>query len=396
MSYFSLSGLWNVICMISIWTIHIYLYSVNFKIFYQDQQKKNNSFYDYFSSKSLLNIQTAWKSLIPLIGYPFAALCFTSFYLSWLGIPFISSMNQITTTTSANNENKNNTKVTMIQYSIFLLSYIYGYLPHELYSKFNNISFRSMQPSRSLFFKQSFTRIIISNLVQTSTFCTCCVLFWRIIQFLDVSLVSTTSILINLDLNQSLNIFWILFRITFCLNYLWLIGELILNRLLTEKVDMGRYNGCQFPMIQSSTNNNTLSRNIDCRLLAITQSHHISLNYNINKDKHILYFYNLVLIELIDIVQFDAKKRKQIYSTQIYYNLIVETLLSEYTTFIIALYEYIYGDNYKLNKNRWNLKNTQHNNNSFWYKIFTLKPDITFMFRNYQILIHSGDILSFL
>lgn len=406
MTYLSLSGLWNVVCMIAIWTIHIYLYAVNYKISYQQQTKLNNNNNSNFKifSNQLFSIEKAWKSFIPLIGYPFAALCFTSFYLSWLGIPFISSMNQIRSNpslSSANNVNHNNndnTRITIIQYSIFLLSYIYGYLPHDFYGKYNNISFKSIQASRSLFFKQTSIRIIISNFIQTFTFCVLCVIFWRIIQFLNIISFAKPNFLLltNLDLNESFIIFWILFRITYCLNYLWLIGELILNRLMTEKCDLGRYNGCKFPLISSNKNDNTLSRNIDCRLLAITQSHPLILN-DISKNTQIIYFYNLALIELLDIVQFDSKQRKQIYSTQIYYNLIVETLLSEYTTFIISLYEYIYGlrninDQYRQNMINSNIASYK----LFWYKTFTLKPEISYIFKNYQILIYSADILSFL
>merc|ERR1712228_367226 len=67
-----------------------------------------------------------------------------------------------------------------------------------------------------------------------------------------------------------------------------------------------------------------------------------------------------------------------------------ETLLSEYTSFIIALYEYVYGNDRK----RMNAASSFVA--KFWYKHFTLKPDIDAIFKDYQILIHAADILSFL
>ena len=405
-SYLSISGGWNVICMICIWTLHLYFIILsNWKILHQTDYDINNTFSNFINSFNFIDSTSSFYLFAPIITYPFASFCFTSFYLSWLGLPFSSSINS-----SSKIMIENNPTITIIQYSVCLLSFIYGYIPHQ-FGNYNKISFKTIQTSRFLFLKQNSYRLVISNMIQTFTFCVCCTLFWVfIIKFLGIPSFNNDGGDGN---DKSVNywmVFWILFRITFCLNYLWQLSYLLMHRFLTEKCDMSRYNDCPAIMVESLNNqSNTLNRNIDCRLIALTQSFYV----NFNKPIQTLYFFNLSLINLLDIVQFNPKQRKSIYSTQIYYNLIVQSLLSEFTTFIISLYETIYGDNNLLNRN--NMNNTTSFNMSFnrsfgggnamqnkslfgqfWYKQFTLKPEISHIFRNYEILIHSSDILSFL
>merc|ERR1719384_2678073 len=123
---------------------------------------------------------------------------------------------------------------------------------------------------------------------------------------------------------------------------------------------MSRFNGCKYPLIENSAN----GRCVDVRLLALTQSYSFQIK---DDEKERKYFCYLALLELLDVVQYDEKQRKLIYGTQIYFNIVVETLLAEYTTFITSLYEHIYGDKAK-----------QSNTSSFFFgdfyvKHFTLK-----------------------
>eukprot|EP01083_Nonionella_stella_P039869 108438_1 len=365
--YFSLSGLWNVICMVSILTVHLYFNSLHFKV-----SRRSH----HLLPIPALNTRT-WWSLFPLISYPFCALCCTSFYLQWIGIPFL-----VHNASSSNETSKDtNPTITIIQYSVLLLSYIYGYIPHELIYR-NRVYFKSMLPTRALYVKQLLKNSLISNLLQTIAYCVFALCVWWIVQMTWW----------NFELSWSAwwNIFCILFRITWSINFLYIIGYSIMNRLLTEKVDMSRFNGYKYPLINNSAN----GRCIDIRLLALTQSHSAHVDKPIERE----YFCYLALVELLDVVQYDQKQRQGIYSTQLYFNILVETLLAEYSTFIISLYEYIYGEN-----NR----NSQQNRaqagwlsstsffGSMWYTYFTLKPEISNIFKNYELLIYAADILSF-
>eukprot|EP01084_Bolivina_argentea_P153535 267713_1 len=65
--YISFSGLWNVICMVSILTIHLYFNSLHFNIL------NTNTNYTHIQNR-------LWSFFFPLISYPFCALCFSSFY----------------------------------------------------------------------------------------------------------------------------------------------------------------------------------------------------------------------------------------------------------------------------------------------------------------------------
>ena len=170
---------------------------------------------------------------------------------------------------------------------------------------------------------------------------------------------------------------------------MWITSYLVMNRLLTEKEDMSRFNGCIHPLIDKSAT----GRSVDIRLLALTHSH-LSTVDNVD---HREYFANLALVELLDVVQYDPKQRKLIYGTQIYYNLLVETLLAEYTTFITALYQYLYGPQHR-NHVRTNSQRPLWTNccGSFFYRTFSLRPEMKGLLRNYQGLVRGADILSFL
>ena len=162
-----------------------------------------------------------------------------------------------------------------------------------------------------------------------------------------------------------------------------------MNRLLTEKEDMSRFNGTKHPLISGSTT----GRSIDIRMIALTHTSLPNLG-SVNQEE---YFANLALVELLDVVQFDSKQRKLIYATQIYYNLVVETLLAEYTTFITSLYEYLYGPNNR-NQPIGNTPRALWTNccGSYFYRKLTLEPEMKRLLTNYQGLVRGADILSFL
>jgi len=395
--YFSIYDCWKVICMVSIWTIHLYFNALHFNLVHSAYS------HSWLSRKFRFHF-ASWRTLLPFISYPFATLCCTSFYFAWIGETVLSSLHSRPSSIASSNDNTTNnthdadhdTNI-MIQYSILLLSYLYGYIPHE-WRHGNAIAFSTVQPRRLLFFKQIVLRILVSNTVQTTAYCLGSVCMWWCIHLFVTDC--------SLSLASSWRIFSVLFRITFNLNYLWLLGYLIMNRILTEKTDLSRWNGAQFPLIENPSN--VLSRNTDCRLLAFTQSHLPEVQQPIRRE----YFYHLALIELLDLVQYDGKQRRAIYATQIYYNIIVETLLAEYTSFVTTLYEYLFGDNnphqmrlrheqqtassYMSQIQRMNVLSQQSFVGAWWFKVFTLRPEIASIFRNYQTLIYAADILSFL
>eukprot|EP00485_Elphidium_margaritaceum_P003161 CAMPEP_0202687498 /NCGR_PEP_ID=MMETSP1385-20130828/3166_1 /ASSEMBLY_ACC=CAM_ASM_000861 /TAXON_ID=933848 /ORGANISM="Elphidium margaritaceum" /LENGTH=591 /DNA_ID=CAMNT_0049342301 /DNA_START=91 /DNA_END=1866 /DNA_ORIENTATION=- len=417
--FFSLATCWSVVCMVAIWTVNVYYHALHFQLLHHHRYSSTGIGIPSPSPSSPPAASRAiWWTLIPLVSYPFCTLVCASFYFSWIGVPFLSSINHQTIHSSSNHVDANTNSV--IQYSIFLLSLLYGWIRHELV-QCNQIAFHCVQPKRSLFFKQSLKRILFSNTVQTILFGVVCVCVWWCVQCFIVD--------IGLSVSLSWQLLKILLRVTFNLNYLWLLSDVIMNRILTEKVDLSRYNGCQFPLIENASNE--LCRNVDCRLLALTQaqstdnnaaatvsSSSSSVEQSAVQQK---YFYYLALIELLDIVQYDAKQRAAIYATQIYYNLVVDTLVAEHTAFVTALYEYVYGDR---NPSRMRLKQQQqqqqqqqhHGSSSWtvtqlqswslmpqqsifgalWYKHFTLKPNMTALFEHHEILMYSADILSFL
>jgi len=316
-----------------------------------------------------------WNPMIRIIVYPLLSLFTTSFYLSWIGVPFSSIIQyDDSDTESADSQSF------ILNYSILWLSYIYGYFPDVMYHR-NTLYFKAMQPNRGIYLKQSLVKCIISNFVQTLAFCVCTLMMWWMLHltFWDC----------QLSIASSWSIFGILWRITWTLNFLWIISYLVMNRLLTEKADLSRFNGCKHPLISGSAT----GRSIDIRMMALTHSH---LANHDNED-HREYFANLALLELLDVVQFDPKQRKLIYGTQIYYNLLIETLLAEYTTFITALYEYLYGPN-----SRKNYGTDPHRPlwtnccGSYLYRTLSLQPEMKNLLRNYQGLIRAADILSFL
>eukprot|EP01084_Bolivina_argentea_P006035 11417_1 len=158
-------------------------------------------------------------------------------------------------------------------------------------------------------------------------------------------------------------------------------GYNIMNRLLTEKI--------KYPL-NNNLNIKNNRYNIDISLFSLTHSCSIQI-HNENPNQTELFYY-LSLVSLLDIVRFDSLKRKTIYSKQIYFNIIVDTLLYDFTQFIIQIYECIYGQKYKVLNNKYN--NAYFN--KLYYKYWILKPNINTIFNNYHKLIYSADILSYL
>merc|ERR1712173_396230 len=103
--------------------------------------------------------------------------------------------------------------------------------------------------------------------------------------------------------------FWrigsILWRITWTLNWQWLTGDVLLNRLLTEKQDMSRFNGCVHPLVA-----NQKGRHLDVRMMALTYSHLPT----VNNEKEREYFFHLAQLNLLDVAQWDSKQRKLLYA----------------------------------------------------------------------------------
>ena len=161
--YLSLSGLWTVTCIVTLWTIHLWFRSRNFS--------SSNQYQNPFTSLSLkLNTKWWWSPMVRIVVYPLLSLFTTSFYLSWIGVPF-QSIIQYDGSDTADAESL------ILNYSVLWLSYIYGYVPNVMYHR-NTLYFKAMQPNRGIYLKQSLLNCLISNLVQTLAFCLCTMTMW--------------------------------------------------------------------------------------------------------------------------------------------------------------------------------------------------------------------------
>ena len=171
--YLSLSGLWTVTCIVTLWTVHLWFRSRN--VCCSNQYQSPFLLFSLNGNPSMM-----WSPMIRIIVYPLLSLFTTSFYLSWIGVPFSSIIQYDDTNTSNHPEIPQSL---ILNYSVLWLSYIYGYFPDVMYHR-NTLYFKSLQPNRGIFLKQSLVKSLIANFVQTLTFCVCTLSMWWILHLL--------------------------------------------------------------------------------------------------------------------------------------------------------------------------------------------------------------------
>jgi len=386
--FLSLSGLWSVTCIVSLWTGFLWFRCRN------GLRTATNPapWWLPFGGADAIGARGArwwWSPMVRVVIYPLLSLSTTSFFLSWIGVPFSSLIASSAASDGADDSDLDSTANLLINYSVLWLSYIYGYFPDVVYHR-NTLYFKALQPNRGIFVKQTLIRALVSNFVQTLAFCagTLSICWMMHLSFWDLSL----------SLACSWRIFGTLWRVTFTLNFLWIASYLLLNRLLTEKEDMSRFNGAQFPLIPgtSASSSSSAARCVDVRMMALTKQPQSgsSAAADCRKD----YFFNLALFELLDVVRYDAKQRKLLFGTSKYFQLLKEALLAELTAFITSTYRFLYGprrrSDPRSDSQRGYLWTTCCG--AYFYRAFVLEPEMRALFANWQSLVCAADILSFL
>jgi len=193
-----------------------------------------------------------------------------------------------------------------------LLALFCGYALLEHTLTINPLTFPSVTPRRSLFFKQLLVRLALSASLRAFVL----------------------TIIASLALKCPFTPTFALLSAMFALSSA---AESTTRRLLTEKADLSYLNGISHPLVRDGS---ARARCIDCRLMALTHAHCAERDSPSER----AFMARLALAELCDVVRFDCAQRKRMYATPAYLGVVVSALLAQLCELMYVLYEGVYGE----------------------------------------------------